>query len=60
MLSTIKVKGIAEAIYNNSDYTLVILKINKQLNSKQAIVKITYEAHLINDLRANIFIGTDV
>ena len=31
---TIKVRDIADAIYNSSDYILIILKINNKLNNK--------------------------
>lgn len=61
MTSSISVRGIGSNIHRSTEYILLNFYVDGKLSSgKPATALFTRELHLVDDLRANILMGTDI
>ena len=61
MAKPLTVKGISGNQHNTDQYTILTLRIPSTDNSEKAIeAVITREIHVVDNLKANLLIGTDV
>ena len=60
MPSAIPVRGLGNKITKANKYAWIKLFFNGEIAGQQSTGSITIEVHLVDDLRANMLIGTDV
>ena len=60
LASPISVRGLGNTMHKTSEYAKLTISIDGKLGSKLATAQISLEAHVVDDLRANMLIGNDV
>ena len=60
MASPISVRGIGTNHHSTSEYVLLDMYLPGRHNSKEVRAKITREAHIVDDLKAKMLLGTDI
>ena len=59
--ASIRIRGLGSATHTTNKYVTLTTYVDSKLpNSIPATAKITVEAYLVDDLKANILIGNDV
>ena len=59
MASPIPVRGVGNKIISTNEYAMVTVYVNGIMNDTARTACFTMEVHLVDDLKANILIGTD-
>lgn len=59
LLSPIPVRGVGNKIVQSDEYALVTIYVTGLLNGAARKASLTMEVHIVEDLKANMLIGTD-
>lgn len=58
--SPISVRGLGDAMHKTSEYVNISVAIDGKLRGKAVTAQLTLEAHIVDNLRANMLLGNDV
>ena len=59
MAASLPVRGVGNTIVHTNEYALVAIYVHVTLNGAPRIARLTMEVHIIDNLKANMLIGTD-